>query len=140
VTEPDIGGRGGTMTRTAGYSTAAGVVAADQLTKTLAADGVIPARLVRNTGASSGIGAGHPPLVVLTDVVITAVVAVLLPGPPGPRLPSSPAWCSVARSATPPTGMLRSPGLGRGAVVDWTSAAWPGAPCSPPLRRLGRGR
>ena len=39
---------------------------------------MVSVRLVRNTGASFGVGAGHPLLVVLTSVAVIAVVAVLL--------------------------------------------------------------
>ncbi len=47
--------------RRAGYAVAFGVLAAEQATKALALAGVIPVRVVRNTGASFGIGAGHHP-------------------------------------------------------------------------------
>ena len=63
--------------RRAGYAVALGVLAADQVTKAMALAGVIPVRVVRNTGASFGIGAGHPLIVALIAVVITAGVAVL---------------------------------------------------------------
>lgn len=66
--------------RRAGYVTAAGVLAADQATKALAVSGVIPARLVRNTGASFGVGAGHPLVILLTAVAVTAVTGVWFDG------------------------------------------------------------
>ncbi len=47
--------------RGAGYAVALSVLAADQAAKALALAGVIPVRVVRNTGASFGIGAGHHP-------------------------------------------------------------------------------
>jgi len=87
---------------------AAAVVAADQVSKTLvlrwhpaAGTGWAAVRLVRNTGASGGIAAGHPVLVTLAAVLIG--LAAVLGGALG-NLSDR---------------LFRSPGFGRGAVVDW---------------------
>lgn len=121
--------------RTAGVRWAAGgntalVLAADQLSKSLVlaarpggAGGLASVRLVRNTGASFGIGAGHPLLVVAASAAVIAVVAVLLA-----RTRSRPAALFLAVVLGGALGNLadrvfRSPGLGRGAVVDWIHVA-----------------
>jgi signal peptidase II len=118
--------------RSAGVRWAAGVVAVlvlagDQVSKSLVLaarpgpsdGGVVSVRLVRNTGASFGVGAGHPLLVVLTSVAVIAVVAVLLA-----RTRSRAAALCLAAVLGGALGNLadrlfRAPGLGRGAVVDW---------------------
>jgi signal peptidase II len=121
--------------RTAGVRWAAGgiaalVLAADQLSKSLVlaarpggGGGLVSVRLVRNTGASFGIGAGHPVLIVASSAAVIAVVAVLLA-----RTRSRPAALFLAVVLGGALGNLadrlfRSPGLGRGAVVDWIHAA-----------------
>jgi signal peptidase II len=102
------------------------VLAADQLSKALVlaahpapADGLITVRLVRNTGASFGIGSGHPLLVMLVSVTVIAVVAVLLA-----RTSSRGAALLLAVVLGGALGNLadrifRSPRPGRGAVIDW---------------------
>jgi signal peptidase II len=80
---------------------------------------VVSVRLVRNTGASFGIGAGHPVLVVASSVAVIAVVAVVLA-----RTRSRPAALLLAVVLGGALGNLadrvfRSPGLGRGPVIDW---------------------
>ena len=110
---------------------AALVLAADQVSKSLvvvahpAADGggLVSVRLVRNSGASFGIGAGHPLLITLTAVVILAIAVVLLA-----RTRSRATALSLAVVAGGAAGnladrLLRGPGLGRGAVVDWIHVA-----------------
>jgi signal peptidase II len=121
--------------RTAGVRWAAGgitalVLAADQLSKSLVlaarpagGDGLVSVRIVRNTGASFGIGAGHPVLVVMSSAAVIAVVAVLLA-----RVRSRLAALFLALVLGGALGNLadrvfRSPGLGRGAVVDWIRVA-----------------
>jgi len=106
------------------------VVAADQLSKSLVlaarprgGGGLVSVRLVRNTGASFGIGAGHPILIVASSAAVIAVVAVLLV-----RVKSRPAGYFLAAVLGGGLGNLadrffRSPGLGRGAVVDWIHVA-----------------
>ena len=117
------------MRRAAG-GIAALVLAADQLSKSLvlaarpgSGGGMVSVRVVRNTGASFGIGAGHAVLVVLASAAVIAVVAVLLA-----RTPSRPAALFLAAVLGGALGNLadrlfRSPGLGRGAVVDWIHVA-----------------
>ncbi|HET7017198.1 MAG TPA: signal peptidase II [Streptosporangiaceae bacterium] len=109
---------------------AALVVAADQLTKSLVlaarprgGGGLVSVRLVRNTGATFGIGAGHPILVVALSAAIIAIVALLLA-----RISSRPAALLLAAALGGGLGNLadrlfRSPGFGRGAVVDWIHVA-----------------
>ena len=107
------------------------VLAGDQVSKSLvlaahpgpSSGGPVSVRLVRNTGASFGLEAGHPLLVVLAAVVIIALVAVLLA-----RTRSRAAALCLAAVLGGALGNLadrlfRSPGLGRGAVVDWIHVA-----------------
>jgi signal peptidase II len=107
------------------------VLAADQVSKSLVlaarpgpgGGGFVSVRLVRNTGASFGVGAGHPALVVLVSVVVIAVVAVLLA-----RVRDRGAVLCLAAVLGGALGNLadrlfRAPGLGRGAVVDWIHVA-----------------
>lgn len=109
---------------------AALVLAADQISKSLvvAVDpggggGLVSVRLVRNTGASFGIGAGHPVLIALTAAAVLAVAVVLL-------------FCARSRvtalflaavlggaAGNLADRLFRSPGFGRGAVVDWIHVA-----------------
>ncbi|MHB1431040.1 MAG: signal peptidase II [Streptosporangiaceae bacterium] len=105
--------------RRAGYATALGVVAADQVTKALALAGVIPVRVVRNTGASFGIGAGHPLMVALIAAVITVGVAVLLARATRPVTAVLLGAVLGGAAGNLADRLMRSPGLGRGAVIDW---------------------
>jgi signal peptidase II len=116
--------------RRAVCAVAALVLAADQVSKSLvlaarpgAGGGLVSVRLVRNTGASFGVGAGHPAAVVLVSAVVIAVVAVLLA-----RTPSRVAALLLAVVLGGAAGNLadrlfRSPGPGRGAVIDWIHVA-----------------
>jgi signal peptidase II len=84
---------------------------------------VLSVRLVRNTGASFGIGAGHPLLITLTAAAVLVVAVVLLA-----RTRSRAAALSLAAVAGGAAGnladrLLRGPGPGRGAVVDWIHLA-----------------
>jgi signal peptidase II len=115
-------------TRRAAAAIAVLVLAADQVSKSLvlSADphaagraGLLSVRLVRNTGASFGIGAGHPLLITVTAGVLLAVALVLLV-----RTRSRAVALSLAAVAGGAAGnladrLLRAPGLGRGPVVDW---------------------
>jgi lipoprotein signal peptidase len=73
-------------TRRAVFGIAALVLAADQVSKSLvvaaapggAEGGPVSVRLVRNTGASFGIGAGHPVVITLVAAAVLAIAAVLL--------------------------------------------------------------
>jgi len=116
--------------RRAALGIAAAVLAADQLSKSLvlaahpvAGSGPVSVRLVRNTGASFGVGAGHPVAVLLVSLAVIAVVAVLMS-----RTPSRAGALLLAAVAGGAAGNLtdrlfRPPGLGRGAVVDWIHVA-----------------
>ena len=107
------------------------VLAADQISKALVVaaaprgsrGGLVSVRLVRNTGASFGIGAGHPVLitVVAAAVLAAAVIWLVRTRRPGAAL----CLAVVAGGAAGNLGdrLLRSPGPGRGAVVDWIHVA-----------------
>jgi signal peptidase II len=130
------------MTRFGGPRVAAaGVVALvlilDQVTKSFVvatrrasavngsrAGGPVSVRLVRNNGASFGIGSGHPVIVTLVAVALAAVVLALLVLALRSRSATTPAALCLAAVLGGALGNLadrlfRSPGLGRGAVVDW---------------------
>jgi len=110
--------------------TAAVVLAADQITKSLVlrlhpvtGSGLVSVRLVRNTGASGGIAAGYPVLVTLAAVAIVAVAGTL-----AVRTRSRAVAVCLAAVLGGALGNLsdrlfRPPGLGRGAVVDWIHVA-----------------
>jgi signal peptidase II len=103
------------------------VLAADQVSKSLvvAADpggsvgGIVSVRLVRNTGASFGIGSGHPLVITLTAAVVLAVALVLLARARSRALALSLAAVAGGAAGNLADRLLRGPGLGRGAVVDW---------------------
>ena len=110
--------------------TAAVVLAADQITKSLVlrlhpvtGSGLVSVRLVRNTGASGGIAAGYPVLVTLAAVAIVAGAGTL-----AVRTRSRAVAICLAAVLGGALGNLsdrlfRAPGLGRGAVVDWIHVA-----------------
>ena len=110
--------------------TAAVVLAADQITKSLVlrlhpvtGSGLVSIRLGRNTGASGGIAAGYPVLVTLAAVAIVAVAGTL-----AVRTRSRAVAICLAAVLGGALGNLsdrlfRAPGLGRGAVVDWIHVA-----------------
>ena len=119
-------------TRLAAAGVAALVLAADQATKSavVAANprgngsGLVSLRLVRNTGASFGIGSGYPLLITLTAAAILAVAVALLI-----RASSRAVALSLAAVAGGAAGNLadrlfRGPGLGHGAVIDWIHVAF----------------
>ena len=107
------------------------VLAVDQVSKSLVVaagpgsgdGGMVSVRLARNTGASFGIGAGHPLVITLTAGAVL-VVALVLPG----RARSRAVAVSLAVVAGGAAGnladrLVRGPGPGRGAVVDWIHVA-----------------
>jgi signal peptidase II len=122
-----IRGRG---VRWAMLGTAAAVVAADQVSKSLvlrshpiAGPGLVTVDLVRNTGASGGIAAGYPVLVTLAAVAIACAAAAL-------ALRTRARWVAICLAAVLGGALgnlsdrlFRSPGFGRGAVVDWIHIA-----------------
>jgi signal peptidase II len=105
-----------------------GVLAADQVTKSLVVAGRIPdgssvgwvsVSVIRNHGATAGIGSGYPVLVALAVLAFTALAAALTV-----RATSRGAALCLAAVVGGALGNLsdrtfRSPGLGRGGVVDW---------------------
>ena len=104
------------------------VVVADQVTKSLVAAGRIAdgstfgwftVRVARNHGASGGIASGYPVLVTIAALAITALAATL-----ALRASSRTAAVCLAAVLGGALGNLsdrifRSPGFGRGGVVDW---------------------
>jgi signal peptidase II len=102
------------------------LVAADQVTKSLVLTGRIAGgtgwaavRLVRNTGSAGGLAAGHPVLVFLLALAITAfAVTVALRSR---RMATALSFSFVVAGAIGNLSdrVFRAPGLGRGAVVDW---------------------
>lgn len=118
-------------TRYAASGVAALALAADQVSKSLVAaahpggggGGLVSVRLVHNSGASFGIGAGHPLLITLTATAVLALAVVLLA-----RVRSRAAALSLGAVTGGAAGnladrLLRGPGLGRGAVIDWIHVA-----------------
>ena len=122
---PAVGSR---RTRGAVAAVAVLVLAADQVSKSLVLSaaphgstgaGLLSVRLVRNTGASFGIGAGHPLLITMTAAVLLAVALVLLARTRGRAAALSLAAVAGGAAGNLADRLLRGPGLGRGAVVDW---------------------
>jgi signal peptidase II len=111
------------------------VLIADQVTKSLVAAGRIrdgsslgwvTVRVVRNHGASGSIFSGYPVLVTFAALAITAVAAVF-----ALRATSRAAALCLAAVLGGALGNLadrifRSPGLGRGGVVDWIHLSFAG--------------
>lgn len=113
--------------RFAVFSLAALVVAADQVSKSLVVaagpgsggGGMVSVRLVRNTGASFGIGAGHPLVITLTAAAVLTVALVLLARARSPIVAVSLAAITGGAVGNLADRLFRGPGFGRGAVVDW---------------------
>jgi signal peptidase II len=111
-----------------------GILAADQVSKNLVltldlasargpARGWLTVHLIRNAGASGGIGAAYPTVITLAGVIIGAIAGTL-----ALRTQSRAVALCLAAVLAGATGNLadrvfRSPGLGRGAVVDWIHVA-----------------
>ena len=116
--------------RWAMLGTTVAVVVADQVSKALvlqshpvAGPGLVTVRLVRNTGASGGIASGYPVLVTLAALVIACVAGAL-------AIRASARWVAICLAAVLGGALgnlsdriFRSPGLGRGPVVDWIHVA-----------------
>lgn len=110
---------------------AALVLAADQVSKSLVVaagpargdSGMVSVRLVRNTGASFGIGAGHPLVITLTAAAVLAVALVLLARARRRAVAVSLAAVAGGAAGNLADRLVRGPGLGRGAVVDWIHVA-----------------
>jgi len=107
-------------------ATAAAVLAADQVSKTLvltlhpaAGAGWLTVRLVRNTGANGGIAAGYPTLVTLVGVVIAGVAGGFALRVRGRAIAICLAAVVGGALGNLSDRLLRAPGFGRGGVVDW---------------------
>lgn len=119
-------------TRLAVIGVAALVLATDQATKSavLAANphgegsGLVSLRLVRNTGASFGIGAGHPLVITLTAAAILAVAVAVLARTSNRTVALSLAAVAGGAAGNLADRLFRGPGLGRGPVVDWIHVAF----------------
>jgi signal peptidase II len=111
------------------------VLAADQVTKSLVVVGRIPdgssfgwvsVFVIRNHGATAGIASGYPVLVTLAVLALTTLTAAL-----AVRVSSPGAALCLAVVLGGALGNLsdrifRSPGFGRGGVVDWIHPIWGG--------------
>jgi signal peptidase II len=102
------------------------VLALDQVSKTLVAaarpadgGGLLSVRLVRNTGASFGIGSGHPVIVLLVSLVVIAVVIAILARARGRAMAVCVALVLGGAASNLSDRLIRAPGLGHGAVIDW---------------------
>jgi signal peptidase II len=107
---------------------AIGVVAADQVTKSLVAAGRIAdgstfgwvtVNVVRNHGASGGIASGYPVLVTIAALAITALAAALALRAGGRTAAICLAAVLGGALGNLSDRVFRSPGFGRGGVVDW---------------------
>jgi hypothetical protein len=113
----------------------AGAGAADQISKALVVaaaphgsrGGLVSVRLVRNTGASFGIGAGHPVLITVIAAAVLAAAVIWLVRTRRPGAALCMALVAGARRATSPTGCC---GHGDPAGARW----WTGfmSPVTPP--------
>ena len=119
-------------TRLAAAGVAALVLAADQATKSAvvtanprgSGSGLVSLRLVRNGGASFGIGSGHPQVITLTALAILAVAIALLVRTSSRAVALSLAAVTGGAAGNLADRLFRAPGLGRGAVVDWIHVAF----------------
>jgi signal peptidase II len=133
TSRPAVARSGGVRWAVAGITVA--VLVADQVTKSLVAAGRIhdgsslgwlTVRVVRNHGASGGILSGYPILVTLVALAITVLAAVF-----ALRVSGRGAALCLAAVLGGALGNLadrlfRSPGLGRGGVVDWIHLSFGG--------------
>jgi signal peptidase II len=108
--------------------TAVAVVVADQVTKSLVAAGRIAdgstfgwvtVRVVRNHGASGGIASGYPVLVTIAALAITVLAAALALRAGGRTAAICLAAVLGGALGNLSDRIFRSPGFGRGGVVDW---------------------
>ena len=112
----------------------AGILATDQVSKNLvltldrssgrgSAGGWLTVHLIRNTGASGGIGAAYPTAVTLAGVVIAALAGTLALRTQSREVALCLAAVLAGAAGNLADRVFRSPGLGRGAVVDWIHVA-----------------
>jgi signal peptidase II len=107
------------------------VLAADQISKALVVavaprgprGGLVAVRLVRNTGASFGMGAGHPVLITVVAAAVLAAAVIWLVRTRRPGVALCLAVVAGGAAGNLADRLLRSPGPGRGAVVDWIHVA-----------------
>jgi signal peptidase II len=107
------------------------VLAADQISKALVVavaprgprGGLVAVRLVRNTGASFGMGAGHPVLITVVAAAVLAAAVIWLVRARRPGVALCLAVVAGGAAGNLADRLLRSPGPGRGAVVDWIHVA-----------------
>ena len=85
--------------------------------------GLVSVRLVRNTGASFGIGAGHPVLITVVAAAVLAAAVIWLVRTRRPGVALCLAVVAGGAAGNLADRLLRSPGPGRGAVVDWIHVA-----------------
>ena len=107
---------------------AVAVVVADQVTKSLVAAGRIAdgstfgwvtVRVARNHGASGGIASGYPVLVTIAALAITGLAATLALRASGRTAAICLAAVLGGALGNLSDRIFRSPGFGRGGVVDW---------------------
>jgi signal peptidase II len=109
---------------------AAAVLAADQVSKSLVlalhpaeGNGFVAVRLMRNTGASDSFAAGYPVLVTLFAIAVTATATVFALRARGRATVLCLAAVIGGAAGNLSDRLVRAPGLGRGAVVDWIHLA-----------------
>lgn len=104
------------------------VVLADQVTKSLVAAGKIAdgssfgwvtVQVLRNHGASGGLGSRYPVLVTISALAVTALAATLAVKASGRLTALSLAAVLGGALGNLADRVFRSPGFGRGGVVDW---------------------
>ena len=107
---------------------AVSVIVADQVTKSLVAAGRIAdgssfgwvtVNVVRNHGASGGIASGYPVLVAIAALAITGLAAALALRANGRTAAICLAAVLGGALGNLSDRVFRSPGFGRGGVVDW---------------------
>lgn len=107
------------------------VLAADQISKAVVVavaprgsrGRLVSVGLVRNTGASFGIGAGHPVLITVVAAAVLAAAVLWLVRTRRPGVALCLAVVAGGAAGNLADRLLRSPGPGRGAVVDWIHVA-----------------
>ena len=130
----DAAARSGRV-RWAMAAVAVSVLVADQVTKSLVAAGVIAdgssfgpvtVTVVRNHGAATGIAAGFPVLVTLAALAISVFAAGLALRASGRTAAICLAAVLGGALGNLSDRIFRSPGFGRGGVVDWIHLAFGG--------------
>ena len=111
---------------------AVAVVIADQVTKSLVAAGVIKdgssfgwvhVAVIRNHGASGGLASGYPVLVTIAALAVTGLAATLALRASGRVAALCLAAVLGGALGNLSDRIFRSPGFGRGGVVDWIHLA-----------------